>query len=77
MKSTGIVRKIDPLGRIVIPIELRNSLNIDNNSELEIFVEEDQIVFKKYNEKCYLCDSNNDLIVFKNKKVCKKCIDEL
>lgn len=77
MKSTGIVRRIDPLGRIVIPIELRNSLNIDNNSELEIFVEEDQIVFKKYNEKCYLCDSNNDLIVFKNKKVCKKCIDEL
>lgn len=77
MKSTGIVRKIDPLGRIVIPIELRNSLNIENSSELEIFVDKDQIILKKYNKRCYFCDSSNDLITFKNKNICKSCIDEL
>lgn len=77
MKSTGIVRRIDPLGRIVIPIELRNIFNIDNNIELEIFVDKDQIVLKKYSDRCYLCGRCNELIIFKNKKVCRKCIDEL
>ena len=77
MKSTGIVRKIDPLGRIVIPIELRNSLKINNNSELEIFIEKDQIVLRKYNDRCYLCGKCNELIIFRNKKVCKTCISEL
>ena len=77
MKATGIVRRVDDLGRIVIPIELRNSLNIDNDSELEIFVEKDQIVFQKYNKRCYFCGGCNDLIEFKNKNICKSCIDEL
>lgn len=77
MKSTGIVRRIDPLGRIVIPIELRNSLNFDNNSELEIFVDCDKVVLKKYNKCCYICGSNNDLVSFRNKNVCAKCIKDL
>lgn len=76
MKSTEIVRKIDPLGRIVMPIELRNLLNIDNNSELEIFVDSDKIILGKYNKSCYLCGSNKNLARFRNKNVCRNCINE-
>lgn len=77
MQSTGIVRRIDPLGRIVIPIELRNSLNIDSNSELEIFVEKDKIVLSKYKEKCFFCGGEVDLVIFKNKNICRNCIKKL
>lgn len=78
MKSTGIVRKIDPVGRIVLPIELRKTLNIDDNeSELEIFVEGDSIVLRKYQNSCIFCNSTEDVDSFMGKSVCKKCATQL
>lgn len=77
MKSTGIVRKIDPIGRIVIPKELRDLLNISNDSKLEILVDKDKILLSKYQDKCYICDIKEELISFKGKMICRNCIDML
>ena len=77
MKSTGIVRRVDSLGRIVLPIELRNLLNIDPKDSLEIFVEGSTIMLKKYEPQCTFCDSADEVVHFKGKNVCKKCIAEL
>lgn len=77
MKSTGIVRKIDDLGRVVIPKELRRTLNINECDPLEIFIEDESIILKKYNPGCIFCGEFKDIISFKNKIVCKKCIKEL
>ncbi|QKY71792.1 AbrB/MazE/SpoVT family DNA-binding domain-containing protein [Lentibacillus sp. CBA3610] len=56
MKNTGIVRKIDELGRIVLPMELRKSLDIQERDPLEIFVDEERIVMQKYREdkRCFI-----------------------
>jgi len=77
MKSTGIVRRIDELGRIVLPIELRRNLDINERDSLEIFVENDCIVLKKYELCCVFCGSGENVSLFKNKTVCAKCIDEI
>ena len=77
MKSTGIVRKIDDLGRVVIPKELRRTLNINECDPLEIFIEDESIILKKYQPGCIFCGEFKDIISFKNKIVCKKCIKEL
>lgn len=77
MKSTGIVRKIDELGRIVLPIELRKVLDIMNKDAVEIFVDEDKIILKKYAPACLFCGSADDVIRYKEKLICKKCLDEL
>lgn len=77
MKATGIVRKVDELGRIVIPIELRRTLGIDIKDPIEIFVDEDFIMLKKYNPSCVLCGSMDGLKSFNGKNICKKCISEL
>ena len=77
MKSTGIVRNVDELGRIVIPKEMRRTMNIKNSDPIEIFVEEDKIILKKYEKCCCLCAGSENLVEFKNKLVCKNCIDEL
>jgi transcriptional pleiotropic regulator of transition state genes len=77
MKSTGIVRKIDELGRVVLPMELRRTLEIDIKDPLEIYVESDYILLKKYNPSCTLCGSMEDLNDYKGKKICKKCINKL
>ncbi len=77
MKSTGIVRRVDSLGRIVLPIELRNLINIDPKDSLEIFVEGSTIMLKKYEPQCTFCDSGDEVVHFKGKNVCKKCIAEL
>ena len=76
MKSTGIVRKVDLLGRIVVPIELRRSLLIGEKDALEIFTQDDTIVLKKFNPLCYLCGSGDDLITFKNRKICSGCVSD-
>ncbi|MBR5468383.1 MAG: AbrB/MazE/SpoVT family DNA-binding domain-containing protein, partial [Firmicutes bacterium] len=65
MKSTGIVRKVDELGRIVLPIELRRSLNIDIKDSLEIFVDEDKIILKKYEPADIFTGAMEDLIDYK------------
>ena len=63
MKSTGIVRKVDELGRIVLPIELRRTLGIDLRDPLEIYVEGESIVLKKYNPTCIFCGSKENIFV--------------
>lgn len=77
MKSTGIVRKIDELGRIVLPIELRRNLNINERDSLEIFVENDCIVLKKYELSCVFCGNTENVSLFKNKTVCAGCVEEI
>lgn len=77
MKSTGIVRKVDDLGRIVIPKELRNTLNISERDSLEIFVDGEQIILRKYEPACIFCGSASDVINYKGKNICKKCLREM
>ena len=73
MKSTGIVRKVDELGRIVIPIELRNTLKIAEKDPLEIFVEGSSILLKKHELNCIFCSSAKNLEKYKDKLICEKC----
>jgi transcriptional pleiotropic regulator of transition state genes len=77
MKSTGIVRKVDELGRIVLPIEMRRTLDIAEKDALEIYVEGASVILKKYKPSCIFCDSNKDIIQFKGKNICPKCLREL
>ena len=77
MKSTGVVRKLDELGRIVLPIELRRTLDISVRDTLEIFVEEDKIILKKYHPACIFCGNPKGVTSFKGKNVCPDCIREL
>ena len=73
MKSTGIIRKVDDLGRIVLPIELRRTLDIAERDELEIFMENDRIVLQKYEPACIFCSSARGLNSFRVKNVCADC----
>lgn len=77
MKSSGIVRKVDTLGRIVIPIELRKTFNINVNDPVEIFTEGEQIILKKYQPACIFCGEASEVVNYKGKKICKKCLEEL
>lgn len=77
MKSTGIVRKVDELGRIVLPIELRRTLEISEKDALEIYVDGDAVVLKKYEPSCIFCGNAKDIINFKGRNVCPACIKEL
>lgn len=77
MKSTGIVRKVDELGRIVLPIELRRTLDINEKDSLEIYVEGSSIILKKYEPACIFCGSAQDVISFKNRNVCRDCAKAL
>lgn len=74
MKSTGIVRKVDELGRIVLPIEMRRTLDIAEKDTLEVYVEGDSIILRKYQDACVFCDSVRDLVNFKGRCVCQDCI---
>lgn len=77
MKATGIVRKVDELGRVVIPIELRRIMNIDVKDGLEIFVDSDRIILKKYEPSCIFTGDTEDLVYFKGKLISRSVIDEL
>lgn len=77
MKATGIVRKVDELGRIVIPIELRRTMGIDIKDPLEIFVDGEKIILRKYEPTCIFSGSAENLINFKGKMVSKDVLDEL
>lgn len=77
MKATGIVRKVDELGRIVLPIELRRTLDIEIKDPLEIFVNDDCIILKKYTPACIFCGSAKDVKRIKEKNICSECIEEL
>jgi transcriptional pleiotropic regulator of transition state genes len=77
MKTTGIVRRIDELGRIVLPIELRRNLHIGQRDALEIHVEGDKIILRKCEQACVFCSSKNSLHVFRDKPVCASCWTEM
>lgn len=77
MKSTGIVRKIDELGRFVIPMEMRNKLGISNNDSLEIYVEGTSIILKKYQPDCVFCGNSKNITEYKGKNICEKCLNDL
>lgn len=77
MKSTGIVRKVDELGRVVIPIELRRTLGIAEKDALEIYVDGERIILKKYEPACIFCGNADKVSHFKGKIVCQECLTEL
>jgi AbrB family transcriptional regulator, transcriptional pleiotropic regulator of transition state genes len=77
MKSTGIVRKVDELGRVVIPIELRRTLDIEERDSLEIYVDSDRIVLRKYEPACVFCGNADEVTNFKGKNVCKACLKDM
>ncbi len=77
MKSTGVVRKVDELGRIVIPIELRRTMGIEEKDALEIYVDNDKIILKKYEPACIFCGNAEDVVNYKGKNLCKACLTEL
>ena len=77
MKATGIIRRVDELGRVVIPIELRNKFGITEKDPMEIYVDSTSIILKKYEPNCIFCDSQKKLVEFEGKQVCEKCIKKL
>ncbi|MDF2644908.1 MAG: AbrB family transcriptional regulator [Paenibacillus sp.] len=77
MKATGIVRKVDELGRVVIPIELRRTLGIDEKDALEIFVDGERIILRKYEPTCIFTGSAENLIFFRGRMVSSDCLGEL
>ena len=77
MKSTGIVRNIDELGRVVVPKEIRQRMGIANNDPVEIYIEGDKVILTKYAPVCHFCGSSDGVTDFKGKKICKSCIDDL
>lgn len=77
MKSTGIIRKVDELGRVVIPIELRNQFGIVEKDPIEIYVDDNSIILKKFEADCIFCGSTKDLITYNDKLICKKCSEKI
>ncbi|MFR1708958.1 MAG: AbrB/MazE/SpoVT family DNA-binding domain-containing protein [Clostridium sp.] len=77
MKATGIVRKVDELGRVVIPVELRRTLNIDIKDPLEIYVDGDQIILKKYEPTCIFCGEVRGIKNYSGKNICPSCIKKI
>ena len=77
IKSTGIIRKVDELGRVVIPIEIRNKFGIQEKDPLEIFIDGSSIILKKHEQNCIFCGSSKTLSEYNGKLVCSKCLEKL
>lgn len=77
MKATGIVRRLDQLGRIVIPKELRTTLDLKDTDPVEIFTEGDKIILRKYQPSCIFCGEAEDLVQIDGKNICRKCIERI
>lgn len=77
MKFTGISRKIDELGRIVIPMEIRNNMNIKEKDDFQIYIENDKIILQKPNNYCIYCHSKEKLKTFSNMLICNNCINKI
>jgi len=77
MKATGIVRAIDNLGRIVIPKELRLTLGLVAGESVEIFTEDDKVIFKKYCPSCIFCSEASDIVSYKSNNLCRKCYNKM
>ena len=77
MKSTGIIRKVDELGRIVLPIELRRTLDIEVRDEMEIFLDDGKIGLQKFEPTCTCCGASRGLVTFRGKNICSECMENL
>ena len=77
MQATGNLRRVDEMGRVVIPKKLRDSLNLQSEDSIEIFVEEDKIVLQKYEPGCLFCDSTESTIEYMGKQICLDCLKEM
>ena len=77
MKSTGIIRRVDELGRVVLPIELRNKFGITEKDPMEIYVDGNSIILKKYEPNCVFCGSSKKLIDYEDKVICQKCAEKI
>lgn len=77
MKSTGIIRRVDELGRVVIPIEIRNQFKIAEKDPIEIYVDGSSIILKKFEPNCIFCDNTQDLLSYNDKLICKKCSENI
>ena len=77
MKSTGMVRKVDELGRIVLPAEIRQSMDINVRDALEIFTDEGRIILQKYEPSCVFCTNVDGITIYKNKRICSNCLAAL
>ncbi len=78
MKLTGMERPVDTLGRVVVPREIRKRLQIvDGKDSFDIFFEDDAVILRKHQEKCFLCGETEDLCEIKDHFVCQNCIDEI
>ena len=77
MKSTGVVRKVDELGRIVLPAELRKSMDIQIKDALEIFTEGDRIILQKYHPACVFCSNVENVVYFNDKRICSECLEKI
>lgn len=77
MRKTGMSRRVDDLGRIVIPAEMRRTFGIKEGNTLDISVDENSIIFTKREEACVFCGSSQDLKEFKGRMVCLTCIGDL
>ena len=74
MKSTGMIRKLDDLGRVVIPVEMRRSLALEQQDELELYVEGDRLIMQKFYPRCVFCGSDQKLVSYYGKNLCETCI---
>ncbi|MGN1094962.1 MAG: AbrB/MazE/SpoVT family DNA-binding domain-containing protein [Eubacteriales bacterium] len=77
MKATGVVRRIDELGRIVLPIEIRKNLGIDNRDAVEIFVDNDKVILKKYEPSCIFCGNADNVLMYSGKLICQDCAKKI
>lgn len=77
MKATGIIRRVDELGRVVIPIEIRNQFDIVEKDQIEIYVDNSSIVLRKYEPNCVFCGNTENLVEYKEKLICDKCSKQL
>ena len=77
MKTTGVIRQLDSLGRIVLPIELRRTLDIKTKDMLEILVEGNSVILRKYEPNCHFCGSSSGLSSYRDKMICRRCLKEL
>ncbi|MBR7099201.1 MAG: AbrB/MazE/SpoVT family DNA-binding domain-containing protein [Clostridia bacterium] len=77
MKATGMVRRVDELGRVVLPAEIRQAMDIKVKDSLEIYTNGDAIVLQKYQQSCVFCEEGEDLVVFAQKRICPACLQKI
>ncbi len=77
MKSTGIVRKVDELGRLVLPAEIRRHMGINEGDAMEIFTDESRVILQKYQPACIFCNGADEIVYFNGTRICKACIEKL